>query len=152
MNAIAEKARAAAMQFESKKDGLKQLQSGEWTLSMKVHADDVPAGLLTAPMGTRYQVVIVELGDDEQPVEQKPAEDNHRLSRQAAMLCGDTLFTQFISEMMKRKYIINQIPNDVAECVRRHCQVQSRSEFDTDPEAAKRWRDLHADFEGWKIT
>ena len=69
MNA-ADKAIANSLQFECKKDGLKQLQSGEWTLSLKVHANDAPAPLLTAPMGTRYMAAIVELNDDETPVEQ----------------------------------------------------------------------------------
>jgi hypothetical protein len=152
MNAIADKARQNALQFECKKDGLKQLQSGEWTLSLKVHANDVPADLLTAAMGTRYMAAIVEVGDDEQPICKPKDADTHRLSRQAAMLCQDPMFKAFLTS--KRPALAPQSINGdwAAGEVRRICSVGSRSEFDTNPEAAARWRDLKADYEAWKIT
>ena len=149
---IADKAVKNALQCECKKDGLKQLQSGEWTLALKVHPADVPAPLLTAAMGTRYMAVLVEINDDEtpvdQPTDQKP-DDKHRLSRQAAMCCSSELFWSWLAEEGGTR---PKDQEEAARIVRNWCQVQSRSEFDTNPEAAAGWRNLHAEFEGWKIS
>jgi len=146
------------MQFECKKHGLSQQQSGEWTLAVKVHANDVPSALLTAPMGTRYQAVIVEIDDQEQPVEHpKPdkKDDPHRLSRQAAMLCDDLVFRNFLRSIARLtwEHYKDELTTDqtAAECVRKLCKVQSRSEFDTDKEAAARWRDLHGKYQEWRM-
>lgn len=164
---IADKAVKNALQFECKKDGLKQLQSGEWTLALKVHPADVPAPLLTAAMGTRYMAVLVEVGDDETPVEQPKQADKpddmatvgdmlkarHRLSRQAAMCCDDARFRAFLADQIAG--FDNDAPLDAewaVFAVRDLCDVDSRAEFDTDHEAATRWRDLHAEFEAWRLT
>ena len=145
---IADKATANALQFECKKDGLKQLQSGEWTLSLKVHASDVPPALLVAAMGTRYQAVIVEIGDDEQPVVQKP-ENKHRLSQQAAILCNEPAFRTFLARDCSDIHMFDICMAE--DAVRDFCVVMSRSEFDTNAEAAARWRDLKAEYEAWKL-
>lgn len=74
---------------------------------------------------------------------------DHRLSRQSAWLCEQPLFWKYITE----RYVPSMEINNTAEAiiyVRGHCEVNSRAEFDTDPEAAKRWRDLHADYVVWK--
>lgn len=157
MNAVSDKARSAAMQFEGKKNSLTQVQSGDWKLQFTVSAVDVPAGLLTAPMGTRYVVAIVEVSDDEQPVEQKPAGNKHRLSRQAAMLCSDRQFWGFLRNEFSGNWMNPNFPQPTdnqlraAECIRSICNVKSRSEFDSEP-ADRRWRELKASFEAWKLT
>jgi len=155
MNAISDKARTAAMQFEAKKNSLTQVQSGDWKLQFTVSAQDVPAGLLTAAMGTRYVVAIVEVNDQEEPVEQKPASNPHRLSQQAAMLCGEQKFQAYLMSVFREtwegstKYDRTDI---AADTVRLICGVSSRSEFDRSPRAANEWRDVKASFEMWKLT
>lgn len=152
---IADKARAASMQFEAKKDALGQVQSGDWKLRFTVSPADVPPGLLTAAMGTRYQVVIVEIGDDEQPIEQK-SESNHKLSQQAAMMCADHGFQNFLQSTRSIIWTNctqpTSVPEIAAACVRRICKVQSRSEFDKTPEAANRWIDLRGEYAAWKMA
>ncbi len=155
-----DKARANALQFECKKDGLKQLQSGEWTLALKVHPADVPAPLLTAAMGTRYMAVLVEVSDDETPVEQPTEQkqaDKHRLSRQAAMCCDDQMFQAFIQHRMSGQYAAvtrrntNFTSRDVAACcVRNYLNIKSRSEIDTDQNIATIWSNLHGEYLTWK--
>ena len=150
----AEKAIANALTFECKKNSLGQAQSGDWKLSFTVAPMDVPMALLKAAMGTRYKAVIVEINDDETPVVQdKPS---HKLSQQAAMLCGDMQFRAFLHYEHNAGIDGSSSPKVAeaiaAKVVRQICQVQSRSEFDTDPEAAARWRDLKAEYEGWKLV
>lgn len=147
MNA-AEKARALAVNFEAKKDSLSQRQSGEWRLSFTVQAGDVPMELLTAQMGTRYMVALVEIGDDESPVE-KPRDNPHKLSQQSAMFCDEPRFAKFLSERHMGLY---DGFHGAADSIRKYCGVQSRSELDTNPEAAARWRNLKAEYEAWLRT
>lgn len=72
MSAIAAKARAVAASLECKKDGLRQTQAGEWKLTLTVL--DLPAWLMSAKMGTRLMAALVEIGDDEEPVEHATSE------------------------------------------------------------------------------
>lgn len=152
---IADKARALAVNFEAKKDSLAQRQSGEWKLSFTVKAEDVPTELLKAPMGTRYVLALVEIGDDELPVE-KPKDNPHKLSQQAAMLCEDARFQAWLQDKFKSAWLTypaHTRPVDVAaSIIRSKLAVLSRSELDTNPEAAARWRDLYAEYQAWLRT
>lgn len=87
----AETARECAMQIEAKKDGLTQLQSGEWVLKLKLHAADIPAQLLTAAMGTRYMLAVVEIGDNEEPVQTV----GKSYAQQAALCCKEPAFWEY---------------------------------------------------------
>ena len=57
------------IQFEGIKTGLKQSKDG-YMLSLAVHPDDLPDNLIRDFVGARYMVVMVRIGDDEQPVKQ----------------------------------------------------------------------------------
>lgn len=140
--------------IEIKKDGLSQLQDGSWVMKIKVHPNDMPASLMQAPMGTRYAMALVEIGDDEQPVH-KPKEKRsfHELpySQQAAMLCNETLFQRYLEEEQRFQLCQDHEGNtDYAETVRRICGISSRSELNTDDIAAIRWTDLYAKFKAWE--
>jgi hypothetical protein len=121
MNAIAETARANALQVEAKKHALRQQQDGCWILTLKVHQHDMPQEIMTAAMGARYVMALVEIGDDEQPLPPHPAvaaprpahvppappagENKQKRpfesmapSQQAGMLCQDLAFQRFLTE------------------------------------------------------
>jgi len=57
-----------SISLEAKKDALAQRQNGDWKVSFTVQGIDMDPRLTQAPMGTRYAVVLVEIGDDELPV------------------------------------------------------------------------------------
>lgn len=144
MNDVADKAREAAMQIEVKKDGLSQLQSGEWTLKLKLHATEIPTQLLKAPMGTRYQLVMVEIGDDEEPVaEEKP----HCYAKQISTLCQKPSFRMFCIEQMGADDTTEY--ESIVSFIRMHCDVESRKEIVEGTTAAILWRRLVADYENW---
>lgn len=159
MTDIAKQAVAASLQFESKKDGLSQLQDGSWVLKLKVHPSEIPAALLTAPMGTRFVSVLVEVSDDETPVspeaqEQrtKPAKDRTPWSsmlpaQQAAIRCNDIAFRRFLSERFQPGHPVNE--EQAAGIVREQCGVSSRTTLNTSPMAAGYWREIDADFQFW---
>lgn len=67
----ATRAREAALSVEAKKHALRQQQDGCWIMTLRVHQNDMPEAIMKAAMGTRYQVAMVEIGDDELPVSQR---------------------------------------------------------------------------------
>lgn len=78
--------------------------------------------------GQRFQVVFVEVGDDELPVEQEK-----RLSQQAALLCKDPAFRRFAAE---RSISVIETEEDCAQWMYSGANITSRKQFDTDKRAA----------------
>ena len=67
---VADLARSVAEQnaFEAKKDAVRQVQSGDWRLTLTVKAGDLPTSVMTAAPGARYVVALVPIDDDEMPI------------------------------------------------------------------------------------
>ncbi len=139
MDDIAEVARASAIPLEAKKDGLQQRQDGSWLLRLRVHPQDSIDAIAKAPMGQRYMLALVELGDNEEP---KMRKQWHELppASQSAIRCGEKAFWQFLHV------------NDEAQAareVRHRCEVQSRSELSTNSGAGDRWEHLDRTYQEW---
>lgn len=87
--------------------------------------------------GQRLAVVMVEIGDDENPVPQM------RLSQQSALLCKDFKFQSFVE---KRDGYHCETPFDREEQavthLRKFCGVASRAELDSNGEAGARFQQL----------
>jgi len=84
---------------------------------------------------------------------------DHKLSQQAAMCCNEGAFATFLMQQFGKFWNSSSssmegepIPTICARVVRNICGVKSRSELDTDPAAAARWRDLHAEYKAWLLT
>lgn len=165
MTAEAKAAVANALSLEAKKDSLRQLQDGQWTLTLKVHPEDMPFALLTASMGTRFQCAFVQLDDDETPVQQPKAakatpKPEKSLAQEAGALCNSERFqkflrTKFTFQMREAEQVLIASKagyhegNVASEFVRARCGVGSRSEFDADTNAAQRWIDLRGQYRAW---
>lgn len=139
--------------MEVKKDGLRQMQDGCWKLTVTVHPNDMPTSLMTAPMGTRYGMALVEIGDDERPLgdndaveaSQEPTEAKkprveRTRSQMAAIRCGDNEWCRW-----------NSLPDlwdseQVADWLRQQLGVRSRKELDTDPVKAAMWDRINSQF------
>jgi len=174
---IADHARNQAISLEAKKDALAQRQNGDWKVSFTVQGIDMDTRLTQAPMGTRYAVVLVEIGDDEQPVNRKEAMPNNQSSvridakprqdnppsphpggakrpwrdldptTQAAMCCNEASFAAFLRETRKDDWI--EAPT-TADCVRLICGVTSRKELGTNQRARIIWHQLDVAYQAWK--
>lgn len=153
---LADIATANAISFEAKKDGLTQRQSGDWQLRLTVAGIDMNERVTQAPMGTRFACVLVEITDDETPVDHKTQErDKWRAlgaTKQAGIRCNDPVFWAFLSEVMFKNAVKIATENMAAICVREHCGVSSRSEFDKpgQSEARLRWYELDDRYQAWK--
>lgn len=110
-----------------------------------------------AKAGKRFMAVLVEIGDDEQPVEQPEPKRAAvgPLCMLAVQWCKSPLFMSWIRQVYDRAMGGNGTgfgdikPEHVggAEGYARHailvlCGIESRKELDTDPEAAERFHRL----------
>jgi hypothetical protein len=161
---LAEQARNQAITLEAKKDALSQRQSGDWKVSFTVQSIDMDPRLTQAPMGTRYAVVLVEIGDDELPVQKEVRAELRQVSpkpdgakrmdwrevqpaAQAGIRCGDPVFWAFLQE----SGYITQDADEAAAAVRAICVVKSRSEFSSDHRKRVLWHQLDSQFQAWQL-
>jgi hypothetical protein len=163
----ADLARNQAISLEAKKDALAQRQSGDWKISFTVQGADMDARLTKAAMGTRFAMVLVEIGDDELPVQkeapaqprqatgsQSPPDGARRMdwrdvqpAAQAGIRCEEPIFVAFLKEQYEIAW--GNIP-DAAALVRWICGVKSRSELGTNHKARVLWKQLDDQFQAWK--
>ena len=155
-----------ALSCEARKIAYRQTKDGV-VLSLLLHPSEIPDGLAIAPLGTRYMIALVEIGDDEQPKRKegdvtaqqnkerpvatpsRPATDRsggaqswHQMSptQQAGILCADKSFWKFIGAHSEQ---------EAADFVRLRCGVTSRKDILPDNQAGRRWRDLVSDYRAW---
>lgn len=84
--------------------------------------------------GQRFMAALVEVGDDEQPVQQSEPEKpkGGELARMAGVLCQDVEFRIFMNAQGWHA----GSDQEAAETIRQMCGVKSRADLDHDFEAA----------------
>jgi hypothetical protein len=162
----AKKARDNALQLEVKKDGLQQRQNGDWVLRFTAQNIDMHQVIVNAPMGTRFWCSLIELNDDETPVDHKAMErDKQRNkwrdmapSQQAAMRCQEKTFWAHLNESDEIYWSVPEAvlilsEEQAARVVREVCDVKSRSDLDKpgfDKQRAA-WRRMDDAYQAWKV-
>ena len=141
-NGMAITARANALQFECKKDALKQVQSGDVKVTFTINPDDMPNELYADVMGQRYMCVIVAINDDETPKE-KPKS----FAQQAVMLSHDEDFWNFLNNT-RGEFIVNALKADTY--IKEYCGIRSKAELVAGSTAGDRFKALQRDFQYWK--
>jgi len=93
--------------------------------------------------GRRFIAVLVEVGDDEMPVEPaKPRDQRGPLCREACDLCAMPAFQEWLE-------VAGEL--EAKERVLRVCQVDSRKELDTLPYASQLFREqIRAPYLRWQ--
>ncbi len=88
--------------------------------------------------GHRFMAALVEIGDDEQPVQQTQPEKakGGALATLAGRLCQDPNFHDFAAETYGVSWRIGHAADDIATWVREQCCVESRAELDHNEVAA----------------
>jgi hypothetical protein len=144
-------------QFEAKKDGLQQKRDGSWTLRLTIAGEDMYPEIMQAVMGTRYQCALIEVGEDEAPVDTKTEARglwaDLGATKQAGIRCSDPVFWAFLSEEITKFGDVND-HDQAAQIVREHCGVTSRADLDKPGMNASRllWRQLDDAFQAWKVV
>lgn len=155
--------REAASHCEAKKHALRQTQDGI-VVSFVLHPNEVPASLQLAPLGTRYMLALVEIGDDEQPkqvrgtqtTEPAPSAPVQALhfrdkpyAQQAAILGSNEKFRRFLREKFDVPIERLLSAEDAAEQIKLYCDVDSRTKILPGTKAEQRWNLLVSAYRAW---
>jgi hypothetical protein len=154
--------RKVAVHCEARKWSYRQTKDGV-VISLLIHPQEVPDGIALSQLGTRYMVALVEINDQEEPVEQKkemsseiPSSskkdwDSLSPSQQAGLLCKNPEFQKWIVAHVKWGTPGYGLPfyqpeEYVANLVRDNCEIESRSDLKNNPEAVKTWNEIVKDY------
>lgn len=124
---------------------MKQDKNG-YALTLSVHPDMVPEGLLRDFVGSRYQVVMVRINEDERPMnrEQELSRDYVRM---AAILCRDKDFQTFLVDSNQ----VFEVSEDAAtQWLKEELCVKSRTEIPKSQTAVSRLLSIQQEFVSWK--
>lgn len=94
---------------------------------------------------------VVQIEDHRQPVEEDDVSPPRPLSQIAAMLCGVGAFQQFIYERSEH-WDHRPTKEEAAEWLRTNCGVKSRTELNTNTDAARRFKEIRSGYEAWRLV
>ena len=144
--------RDAAVHFEAVKTSMSQSKQGT-ILRLAIHPNEVPPSLHTDWVGSRYMVALVKLDDQDQPEIPEERRVTERMIASAGMLCRNPDFAKFLFE----QDMLVGVPKDdadrenlVADVIRDHLGIQSRTEFHTNSIAREGFKKLQEEFVRWK--
>jgi len=131
--------------FEAIKIGLKQSKDG-FVLTLAVHPDEIPHDLMTDFVGSRYQVVMVRLGDDDQPLSREGEFPGDHAVKMAGMLCRSQEFWRWLHD---REMLMEKNEAACTEWLISYLGVESRKELKTNTEARALFNQLKRSFDAW---
>lgn len=116
-------------------------------LELPIEALTDVVGLLGAPVpGNEVWVAVARLNLDAEPAQNEPLRIPAKLSQIAGICCNEGGFQRFLAE--EGNYDAKNA-EDAAKYVRLICGVTSRADLDTNPEAARKWRELKGRYDFW---
>lgn len=119
------------LKFEAVKTSFRQTRDG-YHLTLVLHPNDVPNELYTSWVGTRYQCVMVELNDQDRPVEREGVDEGRRAVATAAQLCRSANFQNYLGSLgvQTEEEDYHHGPEAIAAMrLRNLCGVESRAEL-----------------------
>lgn len=134
------------LNFEAIKVALKQDKTG-YVLTLCVHPDDIPNELLRDFVGSHYQVVMVRLNGDNQPLNRDGEFEGDRAIRLAGVLCREKEFWEYLND---EGQIFEANEESATEWLRDYLNVQSRSELKTNQEARLRLKKINEEYKVWR--
>lgn len=134
------------IQFEGVKTALRQTKDG-YSLTLAVHPDDLPDDLMRDFVGSRYMVVMVRIGDNEQPISRELEFPGDHAVKMAGMLCRDHDFWVWLEEKFS---VIVEDEKDCALWLSDFLNIQSRKELKDNQEVREVFNKLKREFDSWK--
>lgn len=129
-------------QFEGVKIAMTQDKNGH-VLKLAIHPNDTPESIMRDPVGTRYMVVLVRLGEEGQPVASPQDEEGRKAVKLAGTLCGDEKFQQWLAYSGD---IDDMTEDNASAWMRKYLNVTSRKELKTNREARSKLAALRDEF------
>lgn len=134
------------LQFEAIKVALKQDKTG-YVLTLCVHPDDVPVELMRDYVGSHYQVVMVRLNQDQQPMNREEEFGGDRAVKLAGILAKEKEFWEFLEDTDGAFGVDEE---HASSYIRSVCGIKSRSELKTNTEARRQFELLNKEYVEWK--
>lgn len=134
------------IQFEGIKTALKQTKDG-YSLTLAVHPDDLPQDLMRDFVGARYMVVMVRMGDNEQPMDREKQYPGDTAVKIAGMLCRDPEFWQWLYE---KEWLFEKNEQACIEALSGILGIDSRKELKTNEQARTALDNVRRSFDAWR--
>jgi hypothetical protein len=131
-----------ASKFEAVKIAMTQDKNGH-ILKLSVHPNDTPEDLMRDPVGTRYMVVMVRIGDEGEAIASPTVRDGIMAVNLAGALARDSRFQAWLVQQEMADVISEPA---AADAIRTHCAITSRSKLKTDAQARRRFLALRDEF------
>ena len=142
----------ATITYEGVKIAMRQDKNG-YILTLAVHPSDVPDSLLRDWVGSRYQVAMVLLNDQEEPVVPIDRTEGEKAVMKAGLLCREREFQKFIIDKfnVEEWEIEGFDESQCSERLRDYCSIKSRSELKTNEHARNVFNHLLDEFSSWNV-
>lgn len=146
MRALSNDVRDLAIAFEARKVSVNQNKDGI-ILRLSIHPDECPQEIWKDWVGTRYQVAMVKIGDDEQPTAHDDVIKVNKAIASAGMLCREPSFQEWLSSNgYGQKIAIEDSEQWAIATLRDILGIQSRSDMRTDRAALEMFLSLRQDY------
>jgi len=130
------KIRDMAMTFEAIQSYMRKDVKGV-NLTLVIHPDDVPEDLFRQPTGSRYQVAMVLINDQEQPVMPKIKGEGQKAVAQAGLLCREQAFWEYLGVFSEQ---------EASKELKARLGIESRSELSDNKEVREDFKELVSEF------
>jgi len=97
-------------------------------------------------VGSRYQVVMVRLGDDDQPLSREGEFPGDHAVKMAGMLCRNQEFWRWLND---REMLMEKNEAACTEWLTSYLGIESRKELKTDADARALFNQLKRSFDAW---
>ena len=133
------------IQFEGVKTAIRQTKDG-YSLTLAVHPDELPGDLMRDFVGSRYMVVMVRIGDNEQPLNRELEFPGDHAVKMAGMICRDPDFWAWLESKFD---VIVDSEKDCATWLSDFLNIQSRKELKENEEVRNVFNKLRQEFLAW---
>jgi hypothetical protein len=128
-------------------------------VAFRLHPNDMPGDLLSAPINSRFSLAFRQISDDEKPVPahpimqavEKKKKQNANVMR-AAIACGEPKFAHFLKQKYPDhwKVLVGGNSAKAAAMIRFLTDIESRRDLATNTEGLRKFDVLMGQFEMWK--
>ncbi len=125
-----------ALSFEAVKVSMNQTKDGI-KITLVIHPNDIPPSLFSDPVGSRYQVAMVAVDDNDQPIERHHA--GNEAVRAAGALCRNPKFQQWLTDI---GMTLDSSEETAVTALHHYCGIRSRAELATNANAKDIFDDL----------
>jgi hypothetical protein len=131
-----------ASKFEAVKIAMTQDKNGH-ILKLAIHPNDTPEDMMRDPVGTRYLLVAVRIGEEGEATASPSVKDGIMAVNMAGALARDARFQTWLVQQEMADVISEPA---AADAIRTHCGVTSRSSLKTNLQARRRFLALRDEF------